>query len=65
MKSKKVGKIKRVIYDPDLDKLDLVIEILDDRFKKEFLNNFMLSGNLSITNRDLIFMDIDEDEDNA
>lgn len=63
--NQKVGKIKKIIYNQDIDSLDVVIEIVDKKFQKKLLRDLTFSGNLSVDGDKLIYISSEEDEDAA
>jgi len=58
----KVGKIKNIVYDEKEDKLEIVIKITDDKFKKKILRDLNLAGKIKFEEDKLIFIE-EEDAD--
>lgn len=61
MQKRKVGKIKNLSYNHDDESLEVTVVITDPKFKKEFLRELTLSGNLSFEGDKLIFIPGEED----
>lgn len=49
-----VAKAVRVEYNPDLDRLYLVFEITDEKFKQEIRKDWLADIELEVIGRDLI-----------
>ncbi len=61
MKSKIIGKIKNIKYDPESRELEAVIIFLDEKFKKKLLRDLALSGDITFDGKNVIFKHGDED----
>jgi len=55
-----VGKIKSISFDEENKDLEITIVITDSKFKKKLLRDLSLSGNISIEDGKLIYIENEE-----
>ena len=62
MKSSTVGIIKNVIYNDEDQELDVIVRIINNKFKKKLLRDLALSGSIKFDGNKLIYLDNDEEQ---
>jgi hypothetical protein len=62
MKSSTVGVIKNIIYNDEDQKLDIIVRIINNKFKKKLLRDLALSGMIKFDGNKLIYLDSNEEQ---
>lgn len=55
MLDEKVGKIKNIKYESELDILEITIVITDNKFKKKLLRDLALSGSIKFEGNEILY----------
>jgi hypothetical protein len=55
MLDEKVGKIKNIKYESELDTLEITIVITDNKFKKKLLRDLALSGSIKFEGNEILY----------